>query len=72
LPAADRTTGSLVTESGDDDQLYDVKFDGDNVSFNTGWVFFKGKVNGDQMTVSLSFGGANEDSQGAFTAKKVN
>ena len=60
LRAADRTNGSIVTESGDDDQLYDVKLDGDNVSFNTGWVFLKGKVNGDQMTLNLSFGGANE------------
>jgi len=72
LRAADRTNGSIVTESGDDDQLYDVKLDGDSVSFNTGWVFFKGKVNGDQMTLNLSFGGANEESQGTFTAKKVN
>lgn len=71
VSAKDRINGSLVTESGDDDQLYAVKLDGGNVSFNTGWVFFKGKLNGDQMTLSMSFGGANEESQGSFTASKV-
>jgi beta-galactosidase len=67
----DRIEGSIVTESGDDDQIRDVKLDGSDVSFNTGWIFFKGKLNGDQMVLTLSFGGPNETPYGPFTIRKT-
>ena len=68
----EQIAGYIVTESGDDDQIRDVKVDGSNLSFNTGWMFFKGKMNGDEMELSLSLGSPNDETTyGPFTLKKT-